>query len=1082
MGRAKDILLSGAKRRHSRSKLPARRSAGGRAKGLTDMGEEQRTVPPEISATAAIPAEAPTSVHEQATLPPRPDATVGLAALGSPSFGPSAAPNVRYFGDYEIIREIARGGMGVVFQARQVKLNRAVALKMILAGNLADDTDVKRFHTEAEAAANLDHPGIVPIYEVGQHNGQHFFSMGFVDGESLSHRLSGGPLPPREAAVLMSKVADAIDYAHGRGVIHRDLKPANILIDQNGNPRVTDFGLAKKVESNSSLTASGQIMGTPSYMPPEQAGGRRREVGAAADVYALGATFYALLTGRPPFQAATTMDTVLQVLSDEPVSPRRLNRSVPRDLETIALKCLRKNPSRRYESARALADDLRRWLSGVPILARPTWLRERVIKWVRRRPAVAISGVIGLLALAACVGLALQSKVASDEHLLARSLRYDAQINLANQAWQGFRVDRVEPILEECDPELRGWEWNYMKKRCHADLRTISTPARRALFGLAMSNDGSRMVAADGYDVHIWDPRDQTPRDRRLRHERVSSIALSADGASLVSANGSVDNGGDRKAILWDLDKLQPIRELRPSKPALARSDATVVALHPNAGQLAWASGDGAITIWDLKSGAELGPVTDHAGQVAGLTYSPDGKRLAWVSLDKKVRVWDLAAGRELRSFNVKEPGPLAFSPDGSQLAVTRPLRVWNLADGREAVALDGHAGLENAIAFCPSGDHLATSRENQAVSLYSVGTGEQILMLKGHTAAATGVAFDRSGPALYSCSRNGDIKAWSVTLSQPFVKLVGPIAAPVSEQSFQQYPWNGQLPSAGCLSFSPDGKTLATPQSAKTIALWDAETGKLIRSLSVSGGPMGAVSFSPDGSQIATIGALSQVGLWNPVTGMAMVNVGSQPGNASLDRGVVFSPDGKRLASFSNTSEVTVWDARSGRKLATLVPEQSLSYVTALAYSPDGRHIASCHDRSGVFTTLWDAATFRQVWQRDGAHQSIQAIAFSPDGLFVTMAFDAHVEVCAVASGATVYSLLGHHATVRGVCYSPDGRRIASASHDGTVRLWDTTSGLELITLESTTRLLCVAFSPEGRRVASAGIDGLVRIWDCGR
>ena len=250
--------------------------------------------------------------------------------------GPSATPEsreparIRYFGDYEIIRELARGGMGVVFQARQISLNRPVALKMILAGQLADETDVKRFYTEAEAAANLDHPGIVPIYEVGQHEGQHYFSMGFVEGQSLSQRLADGPLPPREAAALMRRrSAEAIEYAHQRGVIHRDLKPGNILLDRNGNPRVTDFGLAKKLKGDSGLTGSGQIMGTPSYMPPEQAGGKRGEVGPAADVYALGATLYALVTGRPPFQAATAMDTVLQVISDEPVPPRRLNAVDP---------------------------------------------------------------------------------------------------------------------------------------------------------------------------------------------------------------------------------------------------------------------------------------------------------------------------------------------------------------------------------------------------------------------------------------------------------------------------------------------------------------------------------------------------------------------------------------------------------------------------------------------------------------------------------------------------------------------------------------------------------------------------------
>jgi len=279
--------------------------------------------PPSTVAEAAPPVvpfhgEALSSVHEEATLPPRDDATADLGSTGSPSSAPESPTHVRYFGDYEVIREIARGGMGVVFEARQMSLNRKVALKMILAGQLANETDVKRFYTEAEAAANLDHPGIVPIFEVGQHEGQHYFSMGFVEGQSLSHRLTDGPLPCRQAAALMVTVAEAIDYAHQHGVIHRDLKPGNILLDQKGNPRVTDFGLAKRIQGDSGLTGSGQIMGTPSYMPPEQAGGNRGAVGPAADVYALGATLYCAVTGRPPFQAATAMDTILQVISEEP--------------------------------------------------------------------------------------------------------------------------------------------------------------------------------------------------------------------------------------------------------------------------------------------------------------------------------------------------------------------------------------------------------------------------------------------------------------------------------------------------------------------------------------------------------------------------------------------------------------------------------------------------------------------------------------------------------------------------------------------------------------------------------------------
>ena len=320
----------------------------------------------EAPGDADAPDDPPRSPHDLSTaqVPPGPESASGPDAWG--------LVRIRYFGDYEIIREVARGGMGVVFLANQMSLNRKVALKMILGGQLADESEVRRFHTEAEAAAHLDHPGIVPIFEVGQHEGQHYYSMGFVDGESLAHRLAGGPLPSREAAAILASVAEAIDYAHRRGVIHRDLKPSNILIDAGGHPRLTDFGLAKKVEGNSDLTASGQIMGTPSYMPPEQAGGRRGAVGPAADIYALGATLYCAVTGRPPFQAASPIDTLLQVIADEPVPPRRLNATVDRDIETICLKCLKKDPARRYASAAELAEDLRRYLAGEPIRRGPS--------------------------------------------------------------------------------------------------------------------------------------------------------------------------------------------------------------------------------------------------------------------------------------------------------------------------------------------------------------------------------------------------------------------------------------------------------------------------------------------------------------------------------------------------------------------------------------------------------------------------------------------------------------------------------------------------------------------------------------
>src|SRR5512142_3199626 len=312
-------------------------------------------------------------------------ATVALASTTDASNGISTAPaHLGRLGDYELLEEIARGGMGVVYKARQVSLDRLVAVKMLLFGPLASPEDVQRFRTEATAAGSLHHPNIVSIHEVGIHQGQHYLAMDFVNGPPLSRLVTDQPLPARRAANYVKSVAEAIQYAHEHGVLHRDLKPSNVLIDENDQPRVTDFGLAKLLEKDSELTLSGQVLGSPSYMAPEQAAAHRGLVGKRSDVYSLGAILYHLLTGRAPFVAPTVAETLQQVQTTDPVSPTILNPHLPRDLKTICLKCLEKEPSRRYASARELADELGRWLRTEPILARPVSQPEKVWRWCRR--------------------------------------------------------------------------------------------------------------------------------------------------------------------------------------------------------------------------------------------------------------------------------------------------------------------------------------------------------------------------------------------------------------------------------------------------------------------------------------------------------------------------------------------------------------------------------------------------------------------------------------------------------------------------------------------------------------------------
>ncbi len=590
-----------------------------------------------------------------------------------------------------------------------MSLNRTVALKMILAGQLANETDVKRFYTEAEAAANLDHPGIVPIFEVGQHEGQHYFSMGFVEGRSLSQRLTEGPLPCRQAAALMVAVAEAIDYAHQCGVIHRDLKPGNILLDAKGNPRVTDFGLAKKIEGDSGLTGSGQIMGTPSYMPPEQAGGQRGAVGPAADVYALGATLYALITGRPPFQAATAMDTVLQVLSDEPVPPRRLNGSIPRDLETICLKCLEKEPGRRYPSAAALAADLRRFLAGEPIAARPVTRLER---WPsgrggsRRWPPAYLLGLLAVL-LGGLGGTAVwQWRAAERARDAAKSAQaegrtsqrdtgrttpaawptrpasrsrrpgprlrrqrekferfdYGRTIEVAHQEWRENNVPATLALLESTRPDLRGWEWRYVHRLCHSDLLTLKGHPNAVL--ASFSPDGSRIVT------------------------------------------GSYDG----TAKVWDAKSGAVVLTLKGHTPAQVHS----ASFSPDGSRIVTGSDDNTAKVWDAKSGAELLTLKGHTGGLGSASFSPDSSRIVTVS-DQTAKVWDAKSGAVLLTlkgshgdltFGVVQPGRIA----DRHREKDKQVKVWDAKSGTVLHTLKGHTRPVFSASFSPDGSRVVTA------------------------------------------------------------------------------------------------------------------------------------------------------------------------------------------------------------------------------------------------------------------------------------------------------------------------------------------------------------------------------------
>jgi serine/threonine-protein kinase len=542
---------------------------GGRAPDRQELLRQHPDLAAELAAffadRDAFDRLAPTGPHAQ---PPGPADTPTVAPSEQPALAPDV--KVRYFGDYELLEEIARGGMGVVYKARQVSLNRLVALKMILAGQLATTEDVRRFHREAEAAANLDHPNVVPIYEVGEHEGQHYFSMKLVEGGSLAELLPNYRFDPVTTGRLLLTVAQAVHYAHQRGILHRDLKPANILIDNQGQPYVSDFGLAKRVASvGPGVTQSGTIVGTPSYMAPEQATSSKGAVTTASDVYSLGAILYEVLTGRPPFKAATPLDTVLEVLEKAPERPRSINRRADPGLETICLKCLEKDPRRRYGSAELLAQDLERWLAHKPILARRSRWWEYLVSFILRYPALtglSVVTVAFLVHVLGDTGLARSILSLSSLYYIAAYLTLFARRNPALglpqapvNAPQSLRhyLQEQREVMDAIVPRTVAFTPDGRRIACAGftkDVRVRDVATGEVLLTLTghksqvtcvtFSPDGQRLAAGSTYGaVNIWDAA--TGRLLLTMHGQqrggVSGLAFSPDGRRLVSTGTKDD-------------------------------------------------------------------------------------------------------------------------------------------------------------------------------------------------------------------------------------------------------------------------------------------------------------------------------------------------------------------------------------------------------------------------------------------------------------------------------------------------------------------------------------------------------------
>jgi WD40 repeat protein len=1015
-------------------------------------------------------------------------------------------------GPYRVLAELGRGGMGIVLLAYDPELQRTVALK-VLPPDRADERARARFVREARAAAGITHDNVVPVYAVAApSDGPPYLVMQYVDGPTLRERIKAeGRLDPHEAARICAQAAEGLAAAHRAGLVHRDIKPANIILDRaQERARIMDFGLARATALPGGITQAGTVLGTPEYMSPEQVLEPER-VDGRTDVYGLGVTLYEALTGEVPFRGVSHM-VLQQIVSDDPRPPRRLNDKVPRDLETICLKCLHKEPAKRYTDAAALAEDLKRFLAGQPIQARPVGRSERLWRWCRRNPLVASLAAALFLALAGGLAGATSQWLRAEAKAkqLEISLYYN-RIALADREIAAHNLGRAEELLQECPESLRGWEWHYLKRRLQVAPVTLPFGLRISSgkgFDLAFSPDGRFLaMPGQGKNITVWDGSTGTTRIFEGHSAPVLRLAFSPDGRFLLSSSD------DRSVRLWEKETGKEVRRFeghhRPvhgvawnpdgRRLASASFDQTVKLWDATTGDVLFTfpasftrnvlvtlafSADGrllaapgvdhTVTVWDVATGRDVATLHGHTDQVFSATFSPDGRRLVTAGWEGSVKVWDLTTGeRELRTprFTVDDlshaPWSVALSADGRRLAlagssVDATVRVYDVLSGENVFTFRGHSARVVSVAFSPDGRRLVSGSTDKTVRLWDTETGQEVLTLRDHTDLVGHVRFDPSGQRLASASDDGTALVWDAT-------------PPEDDRRIRTL--RGHAGVVYSVAFSPDGQHLASAGGDQTVRIWEATTGREILALHGHRGPVNSVAFSLDGRLLASASEDKTVKLWDAQTCVAVFTLPDFPGGV---RCVAFSPDGRHLATSDAAESVQVWDSATGRALFRPLRGHA-GYVNFVTFSHDGKLLATSSVDGTV--RLWDATTGQEIQEPYRSTTRIMSMALSPaSGLLASGDADQTVTVRETATRCELFRGREHTNYVIAMAFSRDGRRLASASWQE-VLVWDLSTGRKIQTLRGLAGTIKgVAFSPDGQYLAACGgykTKGEIKIWD---